>query len=199
MYVSMDGGKSWIKMKNNMPTNRSTTSRSIPGKTTSSWPPTDAGIYIADISPLAEVNLETLGTSAFFFQPESKVRWVAGVSHETASDNFNGESEAAEIPFYYWLQRDVAGQVSFEVKQGNVTIATVEGPGGAGLHKVVWGMIKTPEGQPQQPPEGAARFQGRARAQPAPLGEYTVVMSVNGQEISRTVSILKDEWWMNRR
>jgi hypothetical protein len=40
---------------------------------------------------------------------------------------------------------------------------------------------------------------GRARAQPAPIGEYTVVMSVNGQEMSRTVSILKDEWWLTRR
>ena len=56
---------------------------------------------------------------------------------------------------------------------------------------------QAPDGAPAQPAQGGG-FR-RQRVPPAPLGEYTVVMSVNGQEISRTVSILKDEWWMNRR
>jgi hypothetical protein len=34
---------------------------------------------------------------------------------------------------------------------------------------------------------------------PAPLGEYTVVMSANGQTMKRRVSIRKDDWWMDRR
>ena len=143
---------------------------------------------IADISPLAEVNLETLGHDAYFFQPESKVRWVAGVPHEAASDNFAGESEATEIPLYYWLQSDVGAGVTFKVYQGNVEVASVEGSGGAGLHKVAWGMTKTPPGGAQPAPQGPARFQGRSRGQPAPVGEYTVVMSAGGQEMSRKVS-----------
>jgi hypothetical protein len=118
-----------------------------------------------------------------------------------ASDNFNGESEPLAIPFYYWLQSDAAGDVTFTVYQGNVPIATVTGAGEAGMHMVSWGMNKMPQGQPQAAAQGAAaRFQGRgARGQPAPIGEYTVVMSVAGQEMSRTVSILKDEWWMARK
>ncbi len=69
--------------------------------------------------------------------------------------------------------------------------------GSAGLNKVAWGMTKTPAGAPAQPAQGGG-FR-RQRVPPAPLGEYTVVMSVNGREMSKTVSILKDEWWMNRR
>jgi photosystem II stability/assembly factor-like uncharacterized protein len=199
VYVSVDAGQSWTKMKNNMPTNPVYDLKIHPRENDLIVATHGRGIYIADISPLAEVNLETLGHDVYFFQPESKVRWIPGVSHEAASDNFSGEGEPAEIPFYYWLQSDAGAGVTFNVYQGNVLISTVEGPGGAGLHKVAWGMNKTPQGQPQQAPQGPGRFQGRSRGQPAPVGAYTVVMSVGGQEMSRRVSILRDEWWMNRR
>jgi hypothetical protein len=194
--VSVDGGQSWTKMKNNMPVNPVYDLKIHPRENDLIVATHGRGIYITDISPLAEVNLETLGQRAHFFQPESKVRWVSGLSNETASDNFNGESEAAEIPFYYWLQGDAGGEVTFTVKQGNVTVATLSGPGSAGLHKVAWGMSKAPEGPAPQAAQGPGRFR---RAEAAPLGEYTVTMSVNGQAISRTVSILKDEWWMFRK
>jgi hypothetical protein len=39
----------------------------------------------------------------------------------------------------------------------------------------------------------------RYTSTPAPLGGYTIVMSVNGMEMKRNASILKDEWWMERR
>ncbi|MGD2124110.1 MAG: hypothetical protein PVJ76_20335, partial [Gemmatimonadota bacterium] len=200
VYVSVDGGQSWTLMKNNMPTNPAYDIKIHPRENDLIVATHGRGIYIADISPLAEVNLETLGQEAFFFQPESKVRWIGADLVNVASDNFNGESEPLAIPFYYWLQSDAAGDVTFTVYQGNMEIATVTGPSAAGMHMVAWGMNKMPQGQPPAAAQGAARFQGRgARGQPAPIGEYTVVMSVDGQEMSRTVSILKDEWWMTRR
>ncbi|MBT8397131.1 MAG: hypothetical protein HKO65_04140 [Gemmatimonadetes bacterium] len=199
VYVSVDGGDSWTKMQNNMPTNPAYDIKIHPREDDLIVATHGRGIYIADISPLAEVDLETLGHEAYFFQPESKVRWVAGVPHEAASDNFAGESEGNEIPLYYWLQGEVDGPVTFTVYQGNVEIASVEGPGEAGLHKVSWAMTKTPPGGAPAQPQGPARFQGRGRGQPAPIGEYTVVMSGGGHEMSRRVSILKDEWWMTRR
>jgi hypothetical protein len=196
LYVSVDGGQSWTKMKNNLPVNPVYDLKIHPRENDLIVATHGRGIYITDISPLAEVNLETLGQRAHFFQPESKIRWVAGLSNEAASDNFNGESEAAEIPFYYWLQSSAGGEVTFTVKQGNVTVATVTGPGSAGLNKVAWNMAKAPQGAAPPAAQGPGRFR---RPDPAPLGEYTVVMSVNGQEVRRTVSILKDEWWMFRK
>jgi photosystem II stability/assembly factor-like uncharacterized protein len=200
VYVSVDAGQSWTKMKNNIPPNPIYDLKIHPRENDLIVATHGRGIYIADISPLAEVNLETLGHEAYFFQPESKVRWVGGVSHETASDNFNGESEPVEIPFYYWLQGDAGAGVTFTVYQGNVALATVEGPGQAGLHKVSWDMSKQVPGATQQPARpGGQGFRGGNRNPPAPIGEYTVVMSVGDREMKRTVSILRDEWWMNRR
>ncbi len=159
------------------------------------------GLYIADISPLAEVNLETLGQRSYFFQPESKVRWIGADMMNTASDNFDGESEAAEIPFYYWLQSGAGAAVTFTVYQGKVAVATVEGPGRSGSPQGVLGheQASGPERRQQAARPGAQGFRGGSRNPPAPIGEYTVVMSVDGREMTRKVSILKDEWWMNRR
>jgi hypothetical protein len=40
----------------------------------------------------------------------------------------------------------------------------------------------------------------RYQSFPAPLGGYRVALTVDGREVgSRQVSILKDEWWMERR
>jgi len=200
VYASVDGGQSWTSMKNNMPTNPVYDIKIHPREDDLIVATHGRGIYITDISALSEVTLETLGESAYFFQPESKVRWIASDMMNYATDNFDGESEPAEIAFYYWLRSGVGGEVTFTVYQGNMEVASVTGPGQAGLHRVGWNMMKAPAGQAQQGPPGGGQFGGRMRrGDPAPLGEYTVVMEVNGQELSRKVSILKDDWWMLRR
>jgi hypothetical protein len=204
VYVSLDGGESWTRMKNNMPTQPVYDMKIHPRENDLIVATHGRGIYITDITALAHATAEALQEDVFFFQPESKVRWTGTDFTNYASDNFNGESEPEAIPFYYWLGADVGGAVTFTVLQGNTTIATLEGPGEAGIQKVEWGMDKprpmTPE-QEEQMRQRAARFGGgfRAPSDPAGIGEYTVIMSVNGQEMSRKVSILRDEWWMMRR
>ncbi|MCJ7627805.1 MAG: hypothetical protein MUO50_05385 [Longimicrobiales bacterium] len=200
VYASVDGGGSWTSMRNNMPSNPVYDLKIHPRENDLIVATHGRGLYIADISPLAEVNLETLGQRSYFFQPESKVRWIGADMMNTASDNFDGESEAAEIPFYYWLQSGAGAPVTFTVYQGKVAVATAEGPAEAGLHKVSWDMNK--QAAPAAPPParpGGQGFRGGSRNPPAPIGEYTVVMSVDGREMTRKVSILRDDWWMNRR
>jgi hypothetical protein len=154
---------------------------------------------------MVEVDAEALGHDAFFFQPESKVRWIGESLVNYASDNFDGESEPEAIPFYYYLQEGVEGPVTFTVYQGNFTIAELTGDAEAGIHRVLWGMDKvqpmTPEQQAQME-ERAARFGRafRAPSDPAPLGDYRVVMTIGDRVVGeREVSILRDDWWMLRR
>jgi hypothetical protein len=153
---------------------------------------------------------DVLAMDAYFFQPESKIRWIGEDMMNTASDNFDGESEPAAIPLYYYLRGGTGGEVTFTVYQGEVAIAELTGSGTAGLHKVLWNMDKREERSPEQVEQmrqRMARFGGggmgggdiRFVSTPAPLGEYTVVMSANGQTMKRRVSIRKDDWWMDRR
>jgi len=44
-------------------------------------------------------------------------------------------------------------------------------------------------------PEERARY----AISDAPPGEYRVVLSVNGRQLERSVTLLKDEWWQERR
>ena len=49
------------------------------------------------------------------------------------------------------------------------------------------------------PPEGAAEDRIRYEFSEAPVGEYRVVMTIGDKMFERSVSILKDEWWQERR
>ena len=209
VYLSVDGGGSWTSMRNNMPTQPAYDLKIHPRENDLIVATHGRGIYIADISALAEVTAQVLEKDAYFFQPESKVRWVGGTTANSASDNFEGESEPMAIPFYYNLKDDVDGDVTFTVYRGNVALATLTGSGDAGLHKVMWNMDKREERteeQIEQMRQRSARFgrpvnedEMRYTSAPAPIGEYTIIMSVNGMELKRHASILRDEWWMERR
>ena len=209
VYVSVDGGGSWTLMKNDMPTVPTHDLKIHPRENDLIVGTHGRGIYIADIAPLAEITPAVLAEDAHFFQPESKIRWVSGTSANSSSQNFDGQSEPMAIPLYYNLKRAAAGEVTFTVYQGNVAIATLTGSGALGLHKVLWNMDKREErseAQIEQMRERGARF-GRPMSEdelryvstPAPFGEYTIVMTVDGKQMKRKASILRDEWWMNRR
>jgi hypothetical protein len=209
VYVSVDGGGSWTMMKNNMPTNPAYDLKIHPRENDLIVATHGRGLYIADISALAEVNEKTLDQAAYFFQPESKVRWVGGVPANSSAQNFDGESEPMAIPLYYNLKDGVDGDVTFTVYRGNVALATLTGSGDAGLHKVMWNMDKREErseAQIESMRERYARFGRevseddlRYTSSPAGIGEFTIVMEAGDMMMKRKASILRDEWWMNRR
>jgi hypothetical protein len=39
----------------------------------------------------------------------------------------------------------------------------------------------------------------RYQTTPAPIGGYRIVMNANGRTMEQSVSILRDEWWRDRR
>ena len=176
------------------------------------------GIYIADISSLVEVTPEVLAKDAHFFEPEPKVRWVSPDMTNYSSSNFNGESEPEGAAMYYYLSGEASDSVTFTVYQNSLPVAEIKGPAEAGIHRVLWNMEKRIErsaAEQDRLREGGGGRGGRGggrggRGGPprdniryayssAPEGQYTVTMSVDGQEQERNITILKDEWWMNRR
>jgi len=209
VFVSINGGESWTSMKNDMPTQPVHDMKIHPRENDLIVATHGRGIYIADISALVEITPDLLAQDAHFFRPESKVRWIQADFTEYASDNFDGESEPQAIPFYYYLGQDLGEDATFTVYQGEIPIATLTGSGEAGLHKVMWQMDRRQERSQRQQEQLRERYaqwgrdvdedQIRYSSEPAPIGEYTVVMTAGGEEMTRAVSILRDEWWMERK
>ena len=177
------------------------------------------GIYVLDIAPLSEITSAVLAEDAYFFEPEPEVRWIADDRMNYSSSNFDGESEAAGASLYYYLGDEAPDGVTITVYQGAVPISVIDGETSAGIHSVQWDLQRRLErGEAEQErlrAEGGGRGGrgggGFGRGGPsaeeriryvfseAPAGTYRVVMSVKGHELEQTVTIVKDEWWGDRR
>jgi len=223
VFASVDAGTSWISFKGDMPTNPIQDIRIHERENDLVVATHGRGLYIADISALSQITPQVLAQNAFFFQPESKVRWIADDRANNSSSNFRGESEPIAIQLYYYLRNSAGGDVTFTVHQGSFAIAEVTGPGDAGLHAVQWNMNKRIERSEEEIQQIMARGGrggrgggrgGRAGGRggrggipdniryatsPAATGEYRIVMNAGGQTSERRVSVLPDEWWRERR
>ena len=212
VYVSIDGGKNWNKMKNNMPIQPVHDLKIHPRENDIIVATHGRGIYIADISPLAGLTEEVLAKDAHLFCVQSKVRWVNNNMREYSNANFNGRSEPIGISIYYYLKQKPQGDLKIKVYNGNMLINEIEGKAESGLHKVVWMMDQRRERteaekkQAKQMMERMRQYGAMARqfmrgtdpnyiSSPAPLGNYRIVLTVDGKEFTEYASILQDVWF----
>ena len=218
VWVSNTGGESWTSMKLDMPT-VPVHDMKIQERDNDLVVGTHGrGIYIADIAPLAELTPTVLAQSAYLFTPEPEIRWIATDRMNYSSSNFDGESEKAGASLFYYLTNDAA--VTLTVYQGHVPIRVIEHDGTAGINQVQWDMEKRIERTAAEQESLAAGGNGGrggrggggfGRGGPSAAermqfvisdavpGEYRVVLSANGMDYESTVTILKDEWWAERR
>ncbi len=218
VWVSNDGGDEWVSMKLDMPTNPVHDMKIQERDNDLVVATHGRGIFIADIAPLAELTSDVLAEDVFFFTPEPEVRWIADDRMNYSSSNFDGESEAPGASLYYYLGDEVSGDATLTVYQGSVPISEIEGESSAGIHVVQWDLQKRLERTPVE--QEAARAEGdrggrggggRGRGGPsaeerihyvfseAPAGDYRVVLRVNGETIERTLTVVQDTWWADRR
>ncbi|MCH7990811.1 MAG: hypothetical protein IIC35_00155 [Gemmatimonadetes bacterium] len=219
VWVSNDGGGHWTSLKLDMPT-APVHDMKIQERDDDLVVGTHGrGIYILDIAPLAGITPEVLAQDAYFFVPEAEVRWIAADRTSYSSSNFEGESEEPGASLYYYLREDASDDVTLTVYQGAMPISVIEGTTTAGIHSVQWDMQKRIERSEAEQDSLRANSGGRGgrgggrggRGGPsaadriryafseAAAGTYRVVLSVNGQEYERTVTIVKDAWWRDRR
>ena len=113
---------------------------------------------------------------------------------------------------FFYLRDDA--DVTLTVYQGQLAISEIEHEATAGINVVQWDMLKKIERSAEEQEriraerqnQGGGGFRGGQRGDTtrfaisdAAPGTYRVVLSVNGMEIEQSVTILKDEWWQERR
>jgi photosystem II stability/assembly factor-like uncharacterized protein len=205
VYVSIDGGKAWMKMKNDMPTQPIQDLKVQPRESDLIVATHGRGAFITDIKPLQELTSDVLAEDVHLFAIESKVRWVGRDQRESSSSNFSGKSEPAGMLIYYSLKAKPKGDMKIQVYAGNLLLNEIAGGANVGLNKAFWDMTGRRErtaDEKKAAQEGARRMRemgygGRGgdpnfASFPVQPGEYRFVLSVDGKTQTATASVLKD-------
>ncbi len=215
VYVSIDGGNEWHRMKGDMPTQPVHDLKIHPRDNDLVVGTHGRGIFITDISPLQELTPEVLASDVHLFDIEYGVRWVDNDRRVSSSSNYDGESEPNAVIINYYLKGEAFEAPTIEVYQGARLIAEIEGSNEVGLSSAQWDMASRRERteaereqfeQARQRRRGCGAFGGggcggnqnrdpRFVYTPAPPGEYTVVLKVDGQEFRGKALIVKDHWY----
>jgi photosystem II stability/assembly factor-like uncharacterized protein len=232
VWASLDHGKSWTKINNNLPTVavhelcQHPTSGEIVAATHG------RSIWIMDVSPLRQMKPETLEATAYLYKPTSAVSWARQPRHAGTNRRFVGRNPDPGTAIYFSLTKkpekislkivDIDGKTVRDLTQ---VVATSTEPG---LHRVAWDLSRTPAagggrggrgggarggaGRGGEKPElkpGAEDKPGAEQAAaprggggrglgfgfggpPVSPGEYRVVLTVDGKELTQTVRVDAD-------
>ena len=210
VYVSIDGGNKWHRMKGDMPTQPVHDLKIHPRENDLVVGTHGRGIFITDISPLQELTPEVLASDVHLFDIEYGMRWIDNDRRVSSSSNYDGESEPSAVIISYYLKGEAFEAPTIEVYRGARLIAEIEGSNEVGLNSVQWDMTSRRERteaereqfeQARQRRRGRGGFGGNQNRDPrlvytpAPPGEYTVVLKVDGQEFRGKALIVKDHWY----
>jgi len=98
------------------------------------------GIFIADIAAYEELTAPVLASDAHLFEIAPVIRWSAIERGAAASNNFPGMSRPSDVGISYYLKNDVSGDVKVRVYDGSRMISEIDGAKTAGVNTVRWNM-----------------------------------------------------------
>ncbi|MCD6515832.1 MAG: hypothetical protein J7L72_00160 [Candidatus Aminicenantes bacterium] len=207
VYVSIDGGKNWNKMKGDMPTQPVHDIVIHPRENDLVVATHGRGIFITDITFLQELSQEIIESDVHLFEIEPKVMWVSNKSPHYGSSNFNGESEPRGLVVNYYLKNQAERDVTVKVFKGGLLINEIKSENKPGLNSVIWNMTQRVERTPEEK-EGIRERIKMYRSygynmdidvdyayQPVDCGEYIFKLCVDGKELTKKSSVLKDHWY----
>jgi hypothetical protein len=154
-YVSIDGGAHWSRFMSGMPTVPVYDLKIQPRDHDLIAATFGRGIWIADVAPLEQLDAKTLADEAHLFKPVTAYEYGQGPDVGASANGQGQKVYEAPSPEYgarisYKLAKSVRGQVTLSITgAAGDTIATVRGPGSAGIHTVTWNLQSTV--RPQAP------------------------------------------------
>jgi uncharacterized membrane protein YgcG len=98
------------------------------------------GIWIADISEIEEMTPTVLASDAHLFEIDPVIAWVTGVRNVAPTMNFSGVSRPTDMGISYFLKNEVAGDVKVRVYNAGRVIAEMDGTKSAGVNTVRWNL-----------------------------------------------------------
>jgi len=193
VFVTIDGGKHWVRMKNNMPASPIHDLVIHPRENDLVVGTHGRGIYVTDISPLQELDEDVLSQDAYMFEIRPKIQWTYKRRGRIYGQRqFIVPNEPSGLVINYYLKNQLDKQAKVTIKDAyGAELATLKGKAAAGINRVVWDMRKklADEEQPSLQEEGI-REAGQ-QGELVPPGEYRVILEVDQKRLERKAWIRK--------
>ena len=196
LFVSINRGKKWLKMNNNIPNVPVLDLCVHPREhdlVVGTW---GRSVFITNIGPLQELNNTVLVKDTHLFEIKPTVQriiWAFGANDRLFSQRYivtPNEPNGMVIQYYLKNARNDSASIVITDFRGT-EVARLKGETAAGINTVVWNMRV----------EGAAggrRAGGRGVYTPdqwVPIGAYLVTLKVGGQKLTQPAQITKTQGW----
>jgi len=144
VYVSIDDGKTWVSLRGNMPSNAVHDLLVHPRENDLVVGTHGRGIFIADVSPLQELDKETLAKEIHLFAVKPKVRRSTTASMFDAFSGhrtFSAANEPAGLVIHYYLKDEAAEKPKITIRDSSgKSLRSLTGVTARGIHSVTWNM-----------------------------------------------------------
>jgi hypothetical protein len=210
VYVTIDDGRHWASLRNNMPTLAVNDLLVHPRDNDLVLGTHGRGVWILDsASALQGLTPAVLASPMKLFAPKpaSEIRYANLIAH-TGDLFYRGENPPAGGIIDYWLGAQAAAVALSIQTPGGAEVARVAATNHRGINRVVWNLRAAdllPPGAPAPTPapargaggggRGGGRGRGGAAGLPGPYvspGTYTVRLTVDGRSEDQPVVVQDD-------
>jgi photosystem II stability/assembly factor-like uncharacterized protein len=200
VYVSIDGGKRWVRMRNNMPNVMVHDLLVHPRENDLVVGTYGRGLYITDITPLQEMNEKVLEEEVHFFEVEPKVQRITsgwGWYNLYGDRVLSTPNEPNAIVINYYLKDKSKDNVKITITDTfGQELAVLEGPSHAGINTVLWRYMPRRLTIEEQEAFMKLRSQDRGpMARMVPPGEYMIILEKGDKKLTHMARIKKRAGW----
>ena len=188
VFVSIDGGGSWARMKANLPTVSVQDLTIHPRENDLVLGTYGRAFWTGDITPLQELTPEVFDKTAYLFDIEPRARYgfsEQGMNYHLFGDKYlSVPNEPEAFAINYYLKADAASGAKITVTDSTGRgVRQLDGPAKKGLNRAYANLNGSFGGR-----GGRGRGAGPAEG-PLAIGEYTVTVEVAGEKLTKPARV----------
>ena len=199
MFVSIDGGNSWVKMNNNIPNVPVHDLLVHPREGDLVVGTYGRGIFITNVSPLQEIDEAVLAKDVHFLRIKpatQRITWQMGNDYLFGNEHIVTPNEPSGMAIRYYLGRAASDSASISITDsGGAEVARLRGQASSGINTVYWDMRVPSEQGAGGGGGGGVGNPGSPLDQWMPLGDYEVTLEVAGERLTQRATIAKTQGW----
>src|SRR6266545_842474 len=206
LYETIDRGRHWVELKNNLPT-VAVRAMAIQAREHDLVVGTfGRAIWIIDIAPLEQMSAPILEQPAHLFEVKPgtlfKTRYTYGATIEELNGDmfFRAENPPYGTTITYYLRENAHQDVTLTIRdKSGKTIRSLNGPGTAGIHRVVWDLKRAEKVTDEEAKRaGVETLSERDALAWVPPGEYTVTLKVGAGSQNTNLIVRKEQQGVKR-